>query len=89
MYSDVLLEGMKTFSVDRFGVRAIIIWSSLIYRSQILYKSAYSRNWRGSYLLREQEVDETTLLKIYCGVPPRARSIERPLLINGYAYLAV
>jgi hypothetical protein len=26
---------------------------------------------------------------IYCGVAPRGRSIERPLLINGYAYLAV
>jgi hypothetical protein len=26
---------------------------------------------------------------IYCGVTPRGRSIERPLLINGYAYLAV
>jgi hypothetical protein len=26
---------------------------------------------------------------IYCGVAPRSRSIERPLLINGYAYLAV
>jgi hypothetical protein len=25
----------------------------------------------------------------YCGVAPRGRSIERPLLINGYAYLAV
>jgi hypothetical protein len=24
----------------------------------------------------------------YCGVAPRGRSIERPLLINGYAYLA-
>jgi hypothetical protein len=27
--------------------------------------------------------------KKYCGVAPRGRSIERPLLINGYAYLAV
>jgi hypothetical protein len=27
--------------------------------------------------------------KAYCGVAPRGRSIERPLLINGYAYLAV
>jgi hypothetical protein len=26
---------------------------------------------------------------VYCGVAPRGRSIERPLLINGYAYLAV
>jgi hypothetical protein len=26
---------------------------------------------------------------MYCGVAPRGRSIERPLLINGYAYLAV
>jgi hypothetical protein len=26
---------------------------------------------------------------IYCGVAPRGRSIERPLLINGYAYLAI
>jgi hypothetical protein len=26
---------------------------------------------------------------IYCGVAPRGRSIERPLLINGYDYLAV
>jgi hypothetical protein len=25
----------------------------------------------------------------YCGVAPRGRSIERPLLINGYAYLAI
>jgi hypothetical protein len=25
----------------------------------------------------------------YCGVVPRGRSIQRPLLINGYAYLAV
>jgi hypothetical protein len=25
----------------------------------------------------------------YCGVAPRGRSIERPLLINGHAYLAV
>jgi hypothetical protein len=25
----------------------------------------------------------------YCGVAPRERSIERPLLINDYAYLAV
>jgi hypothetical protein len=25
----------------------------------------------------------------YCGVAPRGRSIERPLLIKGYAYLAV
>jgi hypothetical protein len=25
----------------------------------------------------------------YCGVAPRGRSIERPLLINGYAHLAV
>jgi hypothetical protein len=25
----------------------------------------------------------------HCGVAPRGRSIERPLLINGYAYLAV
>jgi hypothetical protein len=24
----------------------------------------------------------------YCGVAPRGRSIERPLLINGYVYLA-
>jgi hypothetical protein len=29
------------------------------------------------------------ILNTYCGVPPRGRSIERPLLINGYAYLAV
>jgi hypothetical protein len=29
------------------------------------------------------------ILHIYCGVAPRGRSIERPLLINGYAYLAV
>jgi hypothetical protein len=28
-------------------------------------------------------------LQMYCGVAPRGRSIERPLLINGYAYLAV
>jgi hypothetical protein len=28
-------------------------------------------------------------LYIYCGVALRGRSIERPLLINGYAYLAV
>jgi hypothetical protein len=27
-------------------------------------------------------------IRIYCGVAPRGRSIERPLLINGYAYLA-
>jgi hypothetical protein len=25
----------------------------------------------------------------YCGVAPRGRSIERPLLINGYAYLTI
>jgi hypothetical protein len=25
----------------------------------------------------------------YCGMAPRGRSIECPLLINGYAYLAV
>jgi hypothetical protein len=25
----------------------------------------------------------------YCGVAPKGRSIERPLLINGYAYLAI
>jgi hypothetical protein len=25
----------------------------------------------------------------YCGVARRGRSIERPLLINGYTYLAV
>jgi hypothetical protein len=29
------------------------------------------------------------LFPIYCDVAPRGRSIERPLLINGYAYLAV
>jgi hypothetical protein len=29
------------------------------------------------------------LNETYCGVAPRGRSIERPLLINGYAYLAV
>jgi hypothetical protein len=29
------------------------------------------------------------LIVIYCGVAPRGRSIERPLLINGYAYLAL
>jgi hypothetical protein len=28
-------------------------------------------------------------LFMYCGVAPRGRSIERPLLINGHAYLAV
>jgi hypothetical protein len=26
---------------------------------------------------------------MYCGVAPRGRSIERPLLINGYACLAI
>jgi hypothetical protein len=26
---------------------------------------------------------------MYCGMAPRGRSIERPLLINGYANLAV
>jgi hypothetical protein len=30
-----------------------------------------------------------TYTRKYCGVAPRGRSIERPLLINGYAYLAV
>jgi hypothetical protein len=30
-----------------------------------------------------------TTQKTLCGVAPRGRSIERPLLINGYAYLAV
>jgi hypothetical protein len=27
-------------------------------------------------------------ISVYCGVASRGRSIERPLLINGYAYLA-
>jgi hypothetical protein len=31
----------------------------------------------------------TALRREQCGVAPRGRSIERPLLINGYAYLAV
>jgi hypothetical protein len=37
-------------------------------------------------IIKAEEEDETCL---YCGVAPRGRSIERPLLINGYAYLAV
>jgi hypothetical protein len=31
----------------------------------------------------------TYSVKMYCGVAPRGHSIERPLLINGYAFLAV
>jgi hypothetical protein len=31
----------------------------------------------------------TALRKEQCGVAPRDRSKERPLLINGYAYLGV
>jgi hypothetical protein len=30
-----------------------------------------------------------SVMVAYCGVAPRGRSIERPLLINGYAYLAI
>jgi hypothetical protein len=29
------------------------------------------------------------IFHLYCGVAPRGRNIERPLLINGHAYLAV
>jgi hypothetical protein len=32
---------------------------------------------------------EPSISLIYGGVAPRGRSIERPLVINGYAYLAI
>jgi hypothetical protein len=35
--------------------------------------------WRECFILKQT----------YCGVAPRGRSVERPLLINGYAYLAI
>jgi hypothetical protein len=37
----------------------------------------------------ESLIREISGKRTYSGVAPRGRSIERPLLINGYAYLAV
>jgi hypothetical protein len=39
--------------------------------------------------IRYLEIPLQMPVQVYCGVAPRGHSIERPLLINGYAYLAV
>jgi hypothetical protein len=40
-------------------------------------------------ILSQVNLIHTLSMRSYCGVAPRGSSIERPLLINGYAYLAV
>jgi hypothetical protein len=45
--------------------------------------------WLYCPCLQALGVTHSKTARWYCGVAPSGRSIERPLLINGYAYLAV
>jgi hypothetical protein len=64
---------------DAVGIRdTVAIW--------VYGMNASLKNYFPNKNLKENKFP---IISIYCGVAPRGRSIERPLLINGYAYLAV
>jgi hypothetical protein len=71
--------------ITRFLVE--IVNRDLLNTKQICY--TFYRNVRGDVRVFFLKIYPLSLGIKYCCVAPRGRSIERPLLINGYAYLAV
>jgi hypothetical protein len=66
--------------IFRWLLRKILVYFQFIYLWNI------SSQFCIEYIAESRKLRRTAQ---YCGVAPRGRSIERPLLINGCAYLAV